>query len=417
MATITPFRAFRPAPEYAAQVASLPYDVLDTDEARAGIQDNPHSFLHVIKAEIDLEPQIDSHAPEVYAKASDNLQQLITDNILVQDQQACLYLYRERIGETCQTGLVVCTPIAEYIDGTIKIHEHTRPDKVRDRMHYIEACDAHTGLIFLTYRQQPHINELVTAWIDTHTPVYDFTSDDCVCHTVWVIDDEEAIAAFTHAFGGVEALYVADGHHRTEAAAEFARVSGQRHPDATGAEAWNHFLAVLFPSDELTILDYNRVVKDLNGLDDAEFLQRIEENFEIKRFSGNGPYRPDRQHTFGMYFGHVWYVLKARAGTFRDDDPVEALDAAILQKNLLEAVLAIHDPRTDTRIEFVGGIRGLEELEREVERGRYQVAFAMYPTTIEEVLAVADAGKVMFPKSTWFEPKLRSGLFVHTCNT
>ncbi len=417
MATIKPFRAFRPAPEYAAQVASLPYDVLNTAEARESARNNPNSFLHVIKAEIDLDPQIDSHAPEVYARASENLQQLVTDNILVQDQQDCLYIYRERIGDACQTGLVVCTPIADYLDGKIKIHEHTRPDKVHDRMRYIEACGAHTGLIFLTYRRQLPINQCVAAWVANHAPVYDFTSDDAVQHTVWVIDDREVLDAFMQHFGAVEALYVADGHHRAEAAAEFARASRQWRADVTGDEPWNHFLAVLFPSDELTILDYNRVVKDLNGFGESEFLLRIEEKFEIERFSGNGPYRPDTQHTFGMYLGHTWYMLRAKSGSFREDDPVEALDAAILQKNLLEPVLAIRDPRTDTRIEFVGGIRGLEELEREVDEGRYQVAFAMYPTTIDEVLAVADAGKVMFPKSTWFEPKLRSGLFVHRCDT
>lgn len=415
MATIKPFRAYRPIPEYAAQVASLPYDVVTTAEARASASQNPYSFLHVVRAEIDLEPQIDSYAPEVYAKAAENLHRLIAEQILVQDQQACLYVYRERLGKACQTGVVACTPIADYRAGTIKIHEHTRPDKVRDRMRYIEACGAHTGLIFLTYRRQPQISQLVASWITSHAPVYDFTSDDAVCHTVWVIDAPDVIAALMQAFVAVEALYVADGHHRAEAASEFARMARQRSDKATGDDPWDDFQAVLFPCDELTILDYNRVVKDLDGLEESEFLRRLEEHFEITRYDGAGPYRPDTQHMFGMYLGHTWYVLRAKPGSFRTDDPVDVLDAAILQKNLLGPILAIHDPRTNTRIDFVGGIRGLEELVRLVDSGDYQVAFAMYPTTIDEVLAVADAGQIMFPKSTWFEPKLRGGLFVHGC--
>lgn len=415
MATIRPFRAFRPIPEYAAQVASLPYDVLSSEEARKSADNNPYSFLHVIKAEIDLDPNIDSHAPEVYTRAHDNLQRFIKEGILQQDQQECLYIYRESIGDTCQTGLVVCTPIGDYVKGKIKIHEHTRPDKVRDRMQYIEACGAHTGLIFLTYRHQKCIDQALTDWITHHEPVYDFTTDDGVQHSIWVICDNASIEQLVQLFETVEALYVADGHHRTEAAAEFAQRTGNLADDeAWDQEAWDYFLAVLFPSDQLTILDYNRVVKDLNGLLEAEFLQKIMERFEIEPYSGDGPYRPDARHTFGMYLAQTWYILRAKAGTFRKDDPVETLDAAILQKNLLEPVLAIQDPRTDSRIEFIGGIRGLQELEQEVDERGYQVAFSMYPTSIDEVLAVADAGKVMFPKSTWFEPKLRSGLFVHS---
>lgn len=411
MATITPFRAFRPVPEHVAQVASLPYDVLSTEEARDSACNNPYSFLHVIKAEIDLDPHTDSHAPEVYALAHDNLQRFINEGILVQDRQDCLYIYRETVGEKSQTGLVVCTPIVDYVDGKIKIHEYTRPDKVHDRMRYIEACGAHTGLIFLTYRQQPLVNQTVASWIANHAPVYDFTTDDGVRHTVWVIDREKTIEDLIRIFEPVEALYVADGHHRAEAAAEFAR--RQRHANVTGQEPWNAFMAVLFPSDQLTILGYNRVVTDLNNVSEQEFLQKVAEKFEIKPYSGDGPYRPEARHTFGMYLAHAWYILRAKAGTFQEADPAKSLDAAILQQNLLEPVLAIQDPRTDMRVEFIGGIRGLEELERKVDEGRHQVAFSMYPTTIDEVLAVADAGEVMFPKSTWFEPKLRSGLFVH----
>lgn len=413
MATIKPLRAFRPAPEWAAQVASLPYDVLSTAEAREYAREHPNSFLHVIKAEIDCDPEIDAHAPEVYAKAAENLRKLIDTDVLIQDQAACLYLYRECFDGKCQTGLVACTPIQEYVDGKIKIHEHTRPAKVEDRRRYIEACGAHTGLIFLTYRPKAQITRLMSAWMTEHAPVYDCTTSDRVRHTVWVIDDGAAQDDFIEAFSGVEALYVADGHHRTEAAAEFARAANQQGDTLTGAEAWNDFLAVLFPSDELTILDYNRVVKDLNGLDEASFLRRIAERFTVERYAGEGPYHPKKQHAFGMYVGGSWYVLRAKAGTFQADDPVEALDAAILQKHLFEPVLGIPDPRTDARIDFVGGVRGVKELERLVDSGTYQAAFAMYPTTIGEVLAVADAGKVMFPKSTWFEPKLRSGLFVH----
>jgi uncharacterized protein (DUF1015 family) len=418
MATIRPFRAFRPVPERAAQVASLPYDVLSTEEACESARQNPYSFLHVVKAEIDLEPGGDIHDPRVYARAHDNLYALIEDGVFVQEQRDCLYVYRESIGNKSQTGLVACTPIADYTAGKIKIHEHTRPDKVWDRVQYIEACNAHTGLILLTYRHQVQIDQTITAWVVNHASVYDFITDDSVRHTVWVIDDSETIERLRLLFESVQALYVADGHHRTEAAAQFAYQCQQHTPGATrheacDREAWNQFLVVLFPNDQLTILDYNRVVSDLNGYSVKEFLRKASERFEIEQYSGKGPYRPDARHSFGMYLARSWYILRPKNGSYDEDDPVEALDAAILQKNLLGPVLDIHDPRTDTRIDFIGGIRGLEKLEREVDEGNSHVAFALYPTTIEEMLAVADAGKVMFPKSTWFEPKLRSGLFVH----
>jgi uncharacterized protein (DUF1015 family) len=347
MAIITPFRAVRPVPEYAAAVASLPYDVLTTAEARECARQNPHSFVRVIRAEVDLPVHIDSHAPDVYARAAENMRRLLTAKILAQDSQDCLYLYRERLGQSCQTGVVACTPVDDYRQGRIKIHEHTRPDKVQDRRRYIEACGAHTGLIFLTYRRQARINALIAAWIAGHAPVYDFASDDGVEHTVWVVDERATIGALTEAFAAVDALYVADGHHRAEAAAEFARLARQRHPGGTGEEPWNQFLAVLFPSDELTILAYHRVVADLNGLDSATVLTRLAETFELAPYAGAGPYQPEARHTFGMYLDRRWYRLRAKAGTFLADDPVQALDTAILQHNLFASILGIANPRTD----------------------------------------------------------------------
>lgn len=412
MATIKPFRAFRPVPEYAVRVASLPYDVIDSEEARAIAKDNPYSFLHVVKAEIDLDPAVDSHAPQVYEQARNTLNRMIADGILVQDHEEGFYIYRETFREKTQTGLVVCTPIDEYIDGTIKIHEHTRPDKVRDRMQYIESCEANTGLIFLTYRPHQTIAHTLEHWISTTSPVYDFTSDDGVSHTVWGIYDREIIRTLVHLFVEVPALYIADGHHRTASAVNVGLKKREQHAGYTGNEGFNYFLSVLFPSDQVSILSYNRVIADIQGLSTEEFLQQVGERFEVDEYQKAGPYHPAERHTFGMYLNQTWYTLHPKAGTYQADDPAESLDIAILQNNILQPILGIHDPRTDRRIDFVGGIRGLQELERRVADDM-ALAFSLYPTSIQEVLAIADAGETMPPKSTWFEPKLRSGLFVH----
>ena len=412
MAVIKPFKAIRPTPELADKVASPPYDVMNSSEARAMTQGNPHSFLHVIKAEIDLDQATDPYADSVYEKARDNLNQMLEDGTLVQDSEKRLYIYKEIMEGRTQIGLVACTSIDDYTNGIIKIHERTRPDKEQDRINYVDYCDANTGLIFLTYRSQETINTAIKTWIETHAPLYDFTADDGIQHTVWSIDDNGVIDSLATLFDAVDFLYVADGHHRTASAAKVGLMRREQNPGYTGAEEFNYFLSVLFPSEQLCIMDYNRVIADLHGLSEEDVLRKVEETFEVERYRGAGQYTPVERHTFGMYLGNAWYTLTAKAGTYSEDDPVERLDVSILQKNLLDPVLGIKDQRTDKRIDFVGGIRGLQELERRVAEGM-KIAFSMYPTSIDEVMAIADAGKIMPPKSTWFEPKLRSGLLVH----
>ena len=412
MAVIKPFQALRPTSELAEKVASPPYDVMNSSEAREMAQGNPHSFLHVIKAEIDLDPATDPYAGGVYEKARHNLNQMIADGTLAQDSEQRLYIYKEVMEGRTQIGLVVCTAIDDYTDGVIKIHERTRPDKEQDRINYVDYCDANTGLIFLTYRSQETIDTVLKTWIEAHAPLYDFTADDGIQHTVWSIDDNAVIDSLVDLFAAVDFLYVADGHHRTASAAKVGLMRREQNPGYTGAEEFNYFLSVLFPSEQLYIMDYNRVIADLHGLSEEDVLQKVAETFEVELCRGEGQYTPVARHTFGMYLGDKWYALTAKAGTYNDEDPVERLDVSILQKNLLDPVLGIKDQRTDKRIDFVGGIRGLQELERRVAEGM-KIAFSMYPTSIDEVMAIADAGKIMPPKSTWFEPKLRSGLFVH----
>jgi uncharacterized protein (DUF1015 family) len=412
MAIIKPFKAIRPTPELAEKVASPPYDVMNSNEAREMAKGNPYSFLHVVRAEIDLEPATDVYDKSVYEKARDNLNQMVKDGILVKDSEERLYIYREVMKDRAQIGLVVCTSIDDYTDGIIKIHERTRPDKEQDRINYVDYCDANTGLIFLTYRSQEEINTMINTWIEAHAPIYDFTTEDGIQHTVWSIDNNEVIDALVKLFDTVDFLYVADGHHRTASAAKVGTMRREQNPGYTGDEEFNYFLSVLFPSEQLYIMDYNRVVKDLHDLSEEEFLRKVEEKFDVDLYQGEGQYKPVERHTFGMYLEGKWYKLTAKAGTYNEDDPVERLDVSILQDNLLNPVLGIKDQRTDKRIDFVGGIRGLQELERRVAEGM-KVAFSMYPTSIDEVMAIADAEKIMPPKSTWFEPKLRSGLLVH----
>lgn len=412
MAVIKPLQAYRPRPELAAKVASLPYDVMNSDEAREMAKDNPYSFLHVVKAEIDLDPSIDLYDKRVYEQARKNLNTLIADGVLVQDKKAQLYIYKEVMQDRAQIGLVTRTSVDDYLNGVIKIHEFTRADKEQDRINYVDYCDANTGLIFLTYRPQREIDAIVNTWIAEHAPVYDFTSDDGIQHTVWTIDNDGVIEQVVRLFAQVPAFYVADGHHRSASAAKVGQMRRAQHPDYTGDEAFNYFLSVLFPSEQLYIMDYNRVVKDLNGLSEADFLSKVKEKFEVVEYEGQGQYKPTERHTFGMYLGAKWYKLSPKPGTYNEGDPIARLDVSILQNNLLSPILGIHDPKTDKRIDFIGGIRGLQELEKRVKTGM-KAAFSMYPTSIDDVMAVADAGKTMPPKSTWFEPKLRSGLFVH----
>jgi uncharacterized protein (DUF1015 family) len=410
MATIRAFRAIRPEKDKAAAVAALPYDVYDRDEAREAVQGKPDTFLRVDRPETTMDPEIDLYDPAVYVQARKNLAALLERGCLLQDDAPCLYLYELTMNGRSQTGLVACTAVDDYLDGTIKKHEKTRSDKEADRIAHVDACDANTGPIYLTYRGQGAIDSMI-AEAKAKAPVYDFTAEDGIIHRVWVIDDPQAITALTAAFDQVPCLYIADGHHRAASAVRVAQMRREAHPGYTGDEEFNYFLSVIFPAEQLHIMDYNRVVTDLNGLDTADFLTAVQKTFAVER-GGSQPEVPARKGEFGMYLDGSWYKLTVKAGTFDAADPVASLDVAILQDLLLAPVLGIADPRTDKRIDFVGGIRGPQELVRRTEKDM-RVAFLMYPTGIDELMAIADAGLLMPPKSTWFEPKLRSGLFIH----
>ncbi|MDD2233325.1 MAG: DUF1015 family protein [Desulfitobacteriaceae bacterium] len=412
MAILKPFKAIRPTPKLADKVAALPYDVISSDEARELIKGDPYSFLHIDKAEIDLDPETDIYSKTVYEKARDTLKQMIKEGIFIQDKNNSLYIYKQVMNGRTQIGLVGCTSIDDYINDIIKKHEHTRADKELDRINHVDYCNANTGPIFLTYRAKSTINGIIDNWLQNHKPVYDFVSADNIGHTVWLIDDSNIINKLVVAFVGINYLYIADGHHRSASAVKVGLKRREQFPGYNGNEAFNYFLSVLFPDEQLYIMDYNRVVKDLNGNSQAQFISKVKEKFDIEEFKENGQFKPEQKHNFGMYLDGKWYKLMAKEGTFDSKDPVARLDVSIIQNNLLSPILGIEDPRTDKRIDFVGGIRGLQELERRVKEGM-KVAFSMYPTTIDDLMAIADAGKVMPPKSTWFEPKLRSGLFIH----
>ena len=412
MPVIKPFKAFRPQPELVSKVASPPYDVLNSEEARQLVKNNPYSFLHVNKAEIDLDSSVNHYDQKVYAKASENLNKLIKERVYLQDEQEKIYIYRQIMKGRAQTGLVVCVSIDDYLKGKIKKHENTREDKEKDRMNHIDFTNANTGPVFLTYKAKDEINQVVNRWTKEKEPVYDFTSEDEITHTCWAINDKSTIQQLVESFDGIDYLYIADGHHRAAAGTKVGLEKREQLKNYTGKEEFNYFLSVLFPHDELYIMDYNRVVADLAGNSEEEFIREISEKFNMEEYSGEDPYRPEARHTFGMYLGNRWCKLTAISGTFDEDDVVDSLDVSILQNNLLTPILGIKDPRTDQRIEFVGGIRDLEELEKRVKAGM-KVAFSLYPTSIEELMKVADAEKLMPPKSTWFEPKLRSGIFIH----
>ncbi|MCR6546856.1 DUF1015 family protein [Dehalobacterium formicoaceticum] len=412
MAIIKPFKGIRPVPQLANKVAALPYDVMDSQEARLLVKDNPYSFLHVDKAEIDLDPSINPYDQKVYEKARDNLQAMIRSGTLIQDQENHFYIYELVMNGRSQVGLVVCTSIDDYLNQVIKKHEHTRPSKEEDRINHVDYCNANTGPIFLTYHGKQEVNDLVNQCMKHQEPVYDIEFDDEVRHRVWIIDSVEVMEQLKNAFAQVDTLYIADGHHRCASAVKVGLKRRASSKDYTGNEEFNFFLSVLFPHDQLHIMDYNRVIKDLNGNTSAEFLQKIEDKFIIEIPREQGPFSPQEKKNFGMYLDDTWYSIKAKEGTYPDKDPVASLDISILQDNLLHPILGIEDPRTDERIDFVGGIRGLEELERRVQEDM-KVAFSMFPTTIEDLMSVADSGQMMPPKSTWFEPKLRSGFFIH----
>ena len=411
MADIRPFRALRPRPDLVDRVASPPYDVISSDEARAMAAGNELSFLHVNKPEIDLSPEVSLYDDRVYAQGAKNLRRFIAEGILVREDRPAFYVYQQRMGDHVQAGVVCAASCQDYADGVIKRHEFTRPDKEDDRTRHTHELNANAGPVFLTYRQESAIDDAVER-VRSAEPLYDFVSDDGIGHTVWIVPDAERDALGT-AFAAVPALYVADGHHRAASAARVGLERKAGNPTHRGDEPYNYFLAVLFPHDQLRIMDYNRVVKDLGGLAPDAFLDRVRASFDVTT-SDSG--RPEGTRQFGMYLEGRWHRLVAKSGTFPADDPVRSLDASILQENLLAPVLGIDDPRTDKRVDFVGGIRGLGELEKRVRDG-WAVAFALYPVSLEQLMAVADAGTVMPPKSTWFEPKLRSGLLVRTLDT
>jgi len=410
MAIVRPFRGLRPRPEVAKEVASPPYDVLSSREARELAKNNPNTFLRVNKAELEFDSDVDSYSVEVYARGKKNLARLISDELMVRDSQPSLYLYRLTMGDRSQTGLVTLTSVAEYDSGKIKKHEHTRPEKVSDRANHIEYLQAQVGPVFSTFRFTTEIDEIFRR-VTSAAANTKFEADDGVLHELWVVNDSEGTAEIIAAFGKLDSLYIADGHHRSQAASEVCRRMKEKNPDHKGDEIYNFFLNVLFADKELHILPYNRVVKDLNGLKLDEVLQRAGEKFEVSPCES--PVEPAELHQFGIYSNGNWYSLTARQGSFDAASPTSSIDAAILADNLLGPILDITDPRTDTRISFVGGIRGVGELVRLVDSDQNKIAFSLYPTSIQQLLSVADAGKVMPPKSTWFEPKLRSGMVVN----
>lgn len=409
MAVFREFRAFRPAVQKQALIPALPYDVMSSEEARDMVKNNPLSFLHVDKAEIDLPLGTDIYDDAVYNKAKENLLNLEKTGALVQDETPCFYIYKQVMNGRSQVGVAGCASIDDYINNVIKKHEHTLAKKEQDRIRHVDVCNANTGPIFLTYRKNNQINMLLSLWMNENKPVYHFTSDGVV-QTVWVVDDKITVNKLSRLFESVSAMYIADGHHRCASAVKVGQMRREEKTDYTGDEEFNFFLAVAFPDEELEIMDYNRVVKDLNGYTEDEFLKAVEENFIVKKIGER--YHPKRKHTFGMLIGRQWYALKAKDSIIDNSNPVARLDVSILQNNLLDPVLGIKNPKNDDRIDFIGGIRGLAELEKRTADDM-KLAFAMYPTTVEDLMDIADAGLIMPPKSTWFEPKLLSGLFIH----
>lgn len=415
MKLIKPFRGLRPTPELAARVASHPYDVINRAEAFDLAKDNPYSFLHINKPEIDVDPSIDPHDPKVYEKGAENLRRFISDGILVRDEQERFYVYKQVMGSHEQVGLVAAASVQAYQDNLIKKHEFTRPEKEDDRVHHMDALDAQVGPVFLTYQAQAAIDALIKQ-VTKNPPVYDFEADDGTQHVFWVVDDDELTQSIDTAFDAVACLYVADGHHRSAAAARVQKLRQDANASHTGKESYNHFLVVLFPHDQMQVLDYNRVVKDLNGNSTDEFLQKLASNFDIEKVTSAAAAKPGEPRCFGIYLSGQWYTATANyklEEAIDNDDPVKSLDVSILQDQILSPLLGIEDQRRDERIDFVGGIRGLAELEKRVDSGDWQLAFALYPTSMTSLMAIADAGEVMPPKSTWFEPKLKSGLVVH----
>lgn len=406
MAKISPFKALRPQVALADKVASRPYDVLNSQEARQEAAGNPHSFLHVTKSEIDLGEAIDIHSEEVYSKAAENLQQFISKGILFREEKPCYYIYELVMNGRSQTGLVCGSSVDDYENDIIKKHEFTRPEKEKDRIDHMKTIGAQTGNVFLAYRNVEAIDVLVDMWKKDHAPVYQFTAADGIQHTIWVVNNNETISNITSLFEeAVPYTYIADGHHRAASAAKVRKALG-----ADAKEGANWFLTTLFPSNQLYIMDYNRVIKDLIGMQPGELVEKLGRDFEIKK--AEDEVRPGALHEMGMYVDGSWYKLAAKQGTFTDD-PIGVLDVTILQERVLDPLFNIKDQRTDSRIDFIGGIRGLSELVKRVDSGEWEVAFSLYPVSIQQLFDIADSGNVMPPKSTWFEPKLRDGLLTH----
>jgi len=412
MAIIKPFKSFRPTEELVEKVAAVPYDVLNSKEAKVIAGENKYSFLHVDKAEIDLPEDIDVHSADVYEKAASNLNGMIAEGTYLQEENASLYLYELTMNGRSQTGLVVCTSIDDYMNDVIKKHEFTRADKEQDRINHVDYTNANTGPIFLTYRAEKRASEIIANYKTDNKTVYDWVAEDGIGHKVWVINEQNTVDELVSIFGEIPCLYIADGHHRAASAVKVGRKRRAQNPGFTGEEEYNYFLAVLFPDDEMYIMDYNRVVADLNGNTSEEFIAKISEKFDVEKMNASeANHYPKAKKEYTMFLDDEWYTIRIKK-EFIPSDVVDSLDVALLQDNLLQPILDIDDPRTNSRIDFVGGIRGLEELEKRCHNDM-KVAFAVYPTSMDELFDVADGSRVMPPKSTWFEPKLRSGIFVH----
>ncbi len=411
MAKVKPFRGVRPPKEYVEKVASKPYDVLSSEEARAEAGDNEMSLYHIIKPEIDFEPGTGEHEPKVYDKAVENFKKFQDKGWLVQDSQDCYYIYAQTMDGRTQYGFVVGASVEDYLTGRIKKHELTRREKEADRMHHIEINNANIEPVFLAFPDNRILEEIIDRTAQTE-PEYDFVSEDGIGHTLWVIKDQETIDTITREFGEIPYLYIADGHHRTAAAAHVGEEKAKADPNHNGNEEYNYLLAVCFPQSHLKVMDYNRVVVDLNGNTEEQFLEKLADKFIVEE-KGSDIYKPAKLHNFSLYLGGKWYSLTAKEGTYDDNDPIGVLDVTISSDYILRDILGITDLRTDKRIDFVGGIRGLGELKQRVDSGEMKMALALYPVTMKQIIDIADSGKIMPPKATWFEPKLRSGLIIH----
>lgn len=413
MAIIKPFKAIRPTNEYVNMVAELPYDVMNREEAKQIAKNNKYSFLHIDRAEIDLDDNVNEHDEKVYLKAKENLNEFLNNNVFMRDKDDAIYIYRQIVNNRSQTGIVACVAVEDNFNGVVKKHEYTKPDKELDRTNHIKYCNANTGTILLTYKNQEEIDKIVDYYVYFMPPIYDFKTDDNVTHTIWKVEKKRDIQDLIKEFDKVENLYIADGHHRCAAAENIALEERRRNPNYTGEEEFNYYTAMIAPDNKLHVMDYNRVVKDLNGLTEEEFLNKIKEKFIIKETKNN--YKPNKKGEVGMYLEDKWYTIEFGKEYLESDNIVDSLDISILQNHILDEILGIKNPRTDKRIDFIGGIRGLKEIEKRVHDDM-KVGFLMYPTDINELISVADENKVMPAKSTWFEPKVRCGLFLHEIN-